>query len=117
MRLSKPTPAPWHISSAPSGKSLDTAEIDEILVSRVRYSQEDLTLVDWEAAIIIAPQADFQSDIELLKIGNYQLLRYRILDQSIEEISARHQPGVPAGKTITHQTHPLLPAPHRHAPA
>jgi hypothetical protein len=67
-------------------KSLDSAEIDEILVSRIRYSHEDLTLVDWEAAIIIAPQADFQSDIELLKIGNYQLLRYRILDQSVEEI-------------------------------
>jgi hypothetical protein len=65
---------------------LDPAEIDEILVSRVRYSKEDLTLVDWEAAIIIAPKADFQSDIELLKIGNYQLLRYRILDQSIEDI-------------------------------
>jgi hypothetical protein len=65
---------------------LDPAEVNEILVSRVRYSQEDLTLVDWEAAVIIAPQADFQSDIELLKIGNYQLLRYRILDQSIEKI-------------------------------
>jgi len=67
-------------------ESLDPAEINEILVSRVRYSQEDLTLVDWEAAVIIAPQGDFQSDIELLKIGNYQLLRYRILDESIEEI-------------------------------
>jgi hypothetical protein len=67
-------------------ESLDPAEIDEILISRVRYSQEDLTLVDWEAAVIIAPQGDFQSDIELLKIGNYQLLRYRILDKSIEGI-------------------------------
>lgn len=67
-------------------ESLDPAEIEEILISRVRYSQEDLTLVDWEAAVIIAPQGDFQSDIELLKIGNYQLLRYRILDKSIEEI-------------------------------
>ncbi len=67
-------------------ESLDPAEIDEILISRVRYSNQDLTLVDWEAAVIIAPQGDFQSDIELLKIGNYQLLRYRILDKSIEGI-------------------------------
>lgn len=65
---------------------LDPSEIEEILVSRVRYSHEDLTLVDWEAAVIIAPQGDFQSDIELLKVGNYQLLRYRILDKSIEGI-------------------------------
>lgn len=67
-------------------ESLDPAEINEILISRVRYSQEDLTLVDWEAAVIIAPQGDFQSDIELMKIGNYQLLRYRILDKSIDDI-------------------------------
>jgi hypothetical protein len=62
----------------------DPAEIDEILVSRVRYSRDELTLVDWDGAAIISPVGDFQSDIELLKIGNYQLLRYRMLDQSIE---------------------------------
>jgi hypothetical protein len=43
-------------------------------------------MVDWEGALIIAPNADYQSDIALLKIGNYQLLRYRMLDQSIEEM-------------------------------
>ncbi|MBI5841731.1 MAG: hypothetical protein HZB19_16695 [Chloroflexi bacterium] len=62
----------------------DRQEIDEILSSRVRYSKDDLTVVDWEGAVIIAPNGDFQSDIELLKIGNYQLLRYRRLDQHIE---------------------------------
>ena len=40
--------------------------------------------MDWDGAIIIAPDGDFQSDIELLKVGNYQLLRYRMLDQSVE---------------------------------
>ena len=64
----------------------DPQEIDEILTSRTRYSATELTLVDWEGAIIIAPNADYQSDIALLKIGNYQLLRYRMLDQSIEEM-------------------------------
>ena len=65
-------------------EALDEAEIEDILVSRVRYSKDDLTIVDWDGAIIIAPDGDFQSDIELLKIGNYQLLRYRMLDQSVE---------------------------------
>ncbi len=62
----------------------DPREIEDILVSRVRYSNMELTLVDWDGAVIIAPNRDFQSDIELLKIGNYQLLRYRMLDQSID---------------------------------
>lgn len=65
-------------------EALGEAEIEEILASRVRYSKDDLTIVDWEGAIIVAPDGDFQSDIELLKIGNYQLLRYRMLDQSVE---------------------------------
>jgi hypothetical protein len=59
-------------------------EIREALTSRARYSEGELTVVDWEGAILISPQSDFQSDIELFKIGNYQLLRYRLLDQAIE---------------------------------
>jgi predicted GIY-YIG superfamily endonuclease len=62
----------------------DKEELGEILASRTRYSAAELTLVDWEGAVIIAPNEDYQSDIALLKIGNYQLLRYRMLDQSID---------------------------------
>jgi len=65
-------------------EAFDKREIEQILSSRVRYSSRELTLVDWQGAVIIAPNGDFQSDIELLKIGNYQLLRYRRLDESIE---------------------------------
>jgi len=64
----------------------DKEEMNEILGSRTRYSAEELTLIDWEGAVIIAPKADYRSDIALLKIGNYQLLRYRMLDQTIEEM-------------------------------
>ena len=64
----------------------DAEEMREILGSRARYSADELTLVDWEGAIIIAPKADFRSDIALLKIGNYQLLRYRMLDQAVENL-------------------------------
>ena len=62
----------------------DQTQIDEILSSRVRYSQDDLTLVDWEGALVIARDGDYQSDIELLKVGNYQLLRYRMVDQTLD---------------------------------
>jgi hypothetical protein len=68
---------------------LDQPEMDEILAARVHYSRNDLTLVDWEGAVIVAPEGNYQSDIELFKIGNYQLLRYRMLDRSIEEDLSR----------------------------
>lgn len=65
---------------------LDQHELEQILSSRIRYSTQDLTLVDWEGAVIIAENGDFQSDVELLKIGNYQLLRYRMLDHLVENM-------------------------------
>ena len=65
---------------------LDQPELEQILSSRIRYSTKDLTVVDWEGAVIISGSGDFQSDIELLKIGNYQLLRYRMLDELVEKM-------------------------------
>jgi len=90
----KPTPDKWieknDIKLANFIRSqrdvFDKEEMNEILGSRTRYSTEELTLIDWECAVIIAPKADYRSDIALLKIGNYQLLRYRMLAQSIEEM-------------------------------
>lgn len=90
----KPTPDKWidrnSLAIANFIRSqrdiFDKEEMNEILSSRTRYSAEELTLVDWEGAVIIAPKADYRSDIALLKIGNYQLLRYRMLDKSIEEL-------------------------------
>ncbi len=88
----KPTPDKWLNKNAVAlatfirsqRDTLDKAEIEEILMSRTHYSAKEVTVVDWEGAVIIAPNADYQSDIALLKIGNYQLLRYRMLDKSIE---------------------------------
>jgi len=88
----KPTPDKWIEKNAlaltrfirSQREVFDKGEIAEILISRTRYSAVELTLVDWEGAVIIAPNNDYQSDIALLKIGNYQLLRYRMLDESIE---------------------------------
>ena len=90
----KPTPDKWIDKNALSianfirsqREVFDKEEMNEVLGSRTRYSAEELTLIDWEGAVIIAPKADYRSDIALLKIGNYQLLRYRMLDQSIEDM-------------------------------
>jgi len=65
-------------------KPPDVAEVSQIFDSRVSYSAHDLTLIDWSGALIVAEEGDFQSDIELMKIGNYQILRYRMLDELIE---------------------------------
>ena len=94
VKEARPTPDKWVEKNAlvlsnfirSQRDVFDKEEMNEILGSRTRYSAEELTLVDWEGSIIIAPKADFRSDIALLKIGNYQLLRYRMLDLTIEEL-------------------------------
>lgn len=94
IKEAKPTPDKWVERNAlglanfirSQRDVFDKEEMNEILGSRTRYSAEELTLIDWEGAVIIAPKADFRSDIALLKIGNYQLLRYRMLDKTIEEL-------------------------------
>ena len=52
--------------------------------ARARYSHTDLTIVDWLGGVIITDRGGHQYDIELCKIGNYQLLRYRLLDRAID---------------------------------
>jgi hypothetical protein len=63
---------------------LNEVDASDILAARARYSEHDLTIVDWVGGLIIAKHGDFQSDVELMKIGNYQILRYRLLDRAIE---------------------------------
>lgn len=59
-------------------------EVKQTLISRVQYAANDLVVIDWGGAIIVSPYGDDQADIELFKIGSYQLLRYRLLDKRIE---------------------------------
>lgn len=65
-------------------KKIDEKEAEEILSSRATYSKNDMTIIDWEAAIVITDEGDYESDLELIKIGNYQLIRYRILDKILD---------------------------------
>jgi hypothetical protein len=67
-----------------SDRSLDVDQTQLILQSRTRYAGDDLTIVDWEGAVAISKTPDFRTEIELFKIGNYQLLRYRTMDTQID---------------------------------
>lgn len=85
-------PDAWVDANAPAlapllrteARTFTPREAEQILASRSRYADNDLTVVDWEGALVIDPEGDFQSEIELLKLGNYQVLRYRLLDRAIE---------------------------------
>jgi hypothetical protein len=64
-------------------------QVEELLSPRARFSEQDLTVVDWVGALVVAEHGDFQSELELMKIGKYQLLRLRMLDRAIDEALAQ----------------------------
>ena len=63
----------------------DDGQVQQILQSQTRYAGDDVTVVDWEGALVISPGADFHTEIDLFKIGNYHLLKYRLVDEQIDE--------------------------------
>lgn len=63
---------------------LDRKEIQQTLESSIQYAKDDLLIVDWDGAFILAPPDDFNEIVELLELGNLQLLKYRILDFELD---------------------------------
>lgn len=64
---------------------LDEKEIEYTLSYQFKYAKDDLMIVDWDGAFVFDPKGDFEETIELLELANYQLLRYRILDEDLDE--------------------------------
>lgn len=64
--------------------ALSPLEIDYTLSSMLKYSKNDLVIVDWDGAFIFDPESDIESTVELLELANYELLRYRLLDQELD---------------------------------
>ena len=64
---------------------LDEEEISTTLKFNIKYSKDDLTIVDWDGAFVFDPRGDFASNIELFEIANLQLLKLRVLEHELEE--------------------------------
>ena len=64
--------------------ALDPLEIDYTLSSQLKYSKNDMVIVDWDGAFVFDPEGDIESTVELLELANFQLLRYRLLDAELD---------------------------------
>ena len=82
---------------------LDPQEIQYTLGSRIKYSNNDLSIIDWDGAFLFDPSDDIEEDLELLTLANLQLLRYRILDHQLDSRLARMAElvrNIPAGGSL-----------------
>lgn len=64
---------------------LDDKEVEHTLSFHLKYAKDDLIIVDWDGAFAFDPDGEFAETIELLELANYQLLRYRIFDEDLDE--------------------------------
>lgn len=64
---------------------LDEEEVQATLATSLKYSKDDITIVDWDGAFLFDSAADFQSNIELFEIANLKLLKSRILDDGLDK--------------------------------
>lgn len=64
---------------------LDPKEIEYTLSYQFKYGKDDLIIIDWDGAFIFDPDGESGDTIELFELANYQLLRYRVLDEDLDE--------------------------------
>jgi len=64
---------------------LDEKEIEYTLSFQFKYAKDDLIILDWDGAVLFDPSGDFEESIDLLQLANFQLLRYRALDEDLDE--------------------------------
>lgn len=67
--------------------ALSAQEIDDALARRISYGEHDAAVIDWNAALIIGPEADAEHAI--LEYANVELLEMRLLDDQLDEALER----------------------------
>jgi hypothetical protein len=64
-------------------RELSRDEVNDALSHRISYSKEDVTIVDWNAALVIDKEAE--DVLTVLEFANVELLEMRFLDRRLDE--------------------------------
>lgn len=64
---------------------LDEKEVSYTLESQMKYAKDDLVVIDWDGALLFETTGQVEPIIELVELANFQLLRYRMLDQDLDQ--------------------------------
>lgn len=63
---------------------LDEKEIEYTLSKQIKYAKDDLIIVDWDGAFVFDTTGQIDDIIDLFQTANLQLLRYRALDDELD---------------------------------
>jgi hypothetical protein len=72
-----------------SSQRLHPKEVQEALRRSFSYYADDLIVVDWDAALVVDPDADYEDVLFVLEIANLQLLEFRAYDDHLDDLVER----------------------------
>jgi hypothetical protein len=65
-------------------EKLSTSQVDETWMRSLSYSQGDLVVVDWDAALVVDDEDYFDDVVYVIELANLQLEEFRLLDDRLD---------------------------------
>jgi len=63
---------------------LARSQVDETLRLALSYTSEDVTVIDWDAALVVDRSGYFDDVLYMIELANLQLEEYRLLDDRLD---------------------------------
>ncbi len=74
------------LASDPRPDDISDAEVEDTWKDWLSYYQDDLVVLDWDAALVIEPTASYEDTLAVFELANLQLLELRTYDAYLDKI-------------------------------
>ncbi len=73
------------LASDPRPDDISDAEVEDTWKAWLSYYQDDLAVVEWDAALVLEPTASYEDTLAVFEIANLQLLELRTYDAYLDK--------------------------------
>lgn len=73
------------LASDPRPDDISDEEVEDTWKSWLSYYQDDLVVVEWDAALVLEPTASYEDTLAVFEIANLQLLELRTYDAYLDK--------------------------------
>ena len=73
------------LASDPRPDDISEEEVEDTWKSWLSYYQDDLVVVEWDAALVLEPTASYEDTLAVFEVANLQLLELRTYDRFLDE--------------------------------
>jgi hypothetical protein len=77
------------LTQEPDIEHLSDQEVDESIGRYLSYYQHDLTVIDWDAALVIDDPRNFEETLHIMELANVQLAELEAYDRLLDDVIER----------------------------